>query len=349
MSKRKKRNASHTGNIPSARRKWLAKVGNLGEGRVLLRTITRKYGTVIGGILIFVGFSLSTPYFLTTHNFLLMLKQMSMLTILSLGFTFVMGAGGFDMSIGYSVGLASVFLCSVLNVSNLYLAIPAALLAGLLVGSINGFLVAYLSLPDFIATFAVGSIAFGAKMLYTGGNPVFLKNPPDAFNFIGQGYIGPIPFPTIIMLIILGIVLVVLNRTKFGKHIYAIGGNPQAALYTGINIKFYRFLTFLISGLSVGVTAIVLTSRLGSGQPQAGEGYLLDVFAVAFLSTTMFGEGEPTGAGAFVGAFMITMLTSGLTMLNVPYHVQYVTKGVVVILAVMLAVAMGQRVRLKIF
>lgn len=349
MNKKRRENPSHTSNISRIRGKWLARVQNFDGKGLLLRTITKKYGTVIGGILIFIGFSLSTPYFLTTHNFFLMLKQMSMLTILSLGFTFVMGAGGFDMSIGYSVGLVSVFLGSVLNTGNLYLAILAALLAGLLIGLINGLLVAYLHLPDFIATFAVGSVAYGVKMLYTGGHPIFFRNPPEAFKFIGQGYIGPIPFPAVIMLVILGIALVLLNRTRLGKHIYAIGGNPQAALYTGINTRCYRFLTFLISGLSIAITAIILTSRLGSAQPQAGESYLLDVFAVAFLSTTMFGEGEPTGAGAFVGAFMITMLTSGLIMLNVPYHVQYITKGVVVILAIMLSVAMGQRVRLKIF
>jgi ribose/xylose/arabinose/galactoside ABC-type transport system permease subunit len=349
MHRKREGNLSLAANISRVRKGWSARVESFGGRGTLLRTITRKYGTVIGGILIFIGFSLSTPYFLTTHNFFLMLKHMSMLTILSLGFTFVMGAGGFDMSIGYSIGLVSVFLGSVLNVGDLYFAIPAALMTGLLIGLINGLLVAYLKLPDFIATFAVGSIAFGAKMLYTGGHPVFLKNPSKAFNFIGQGDIGPIPFPVIIMLVILGITLIVLNRTRFGKHIYAIGGNPQAALYVGINIRFYRFLTFLISGLSIAITAIVLTSRLGSAQPQAGEAYLLDVFAVCFLSTTMFGEGEPTAAGAFVGAFIITMLNSGLVMLGVPYHIQYITKGVVVILAVMLSVALGQRVRLKIF
>lgn len=348
MHKREIEDPSSSG-ISALRLRWAARLESLGGGRALLRTILRKYGTVIGGILIFIGFSVSTPYFFTTHNFLLMLKQMSMLTILSLGFTFVMAAGGFDMSIGYAIGLVSVLLASVLNMGGLHFAIPIALLTGLLIGTINGLLVAYLQLPDFIATFAVGSITFGAKMLYTKGYPVFLRNPSAAFDFIGQGDFGPIPFLVIIMLVIFGITLIILNRTRFGKHIYAIGGNPQAALYVGINIRFYRFLTFIISGLSVAVTAILLTSRLGSAQPQAGEAYLLDVFAVCFLSTTMFGEGEPTAAGAFVGALIITMMNSGLVMLNVPYHIQYITKGVVVILAIMLSVLMGQRVRLKIF
>jgi len=312
-----------------------------------IKRFIRHYGTVVGAVVILVVFALSSPYFFTVSNFLLILKQMSMLTIVSLGFAFVMAAGGFDMSIGYAMGLANVILASMLNTSGLIVALGAALGVGLGVGVINGVLVAYLHLPDFIATFAVGSVTFGAKMLYSGGHPIFLHNPSPIFLAIGQGYVGPIPMPVIIMLVILAIVLVVLHRTKFGRHIYAIGGNPMAALYAGINVRRNRFYTFLISGLSVAVTSIVLTSRMGSGQPQAGENFLLDAISVCFLSTTMFGEGEPTGAGVFVGAFIITMLNNGLTMLNVPYQVQFITKGVVVILAVLLSVLLGRKVQIR--
>jgi len=313
-----------------------------------IKYLIRHYGTVAGAVLILTVFALSSPYFFTVENFLLILKQMSMLAIVSLGFSFVMAAGGFDMSIGYAMGLVNVILASTLNTtSSLIVALGAALGVGLGVGFINGLLVAYLHLPDFIATFAVGSVTFGAKMLYSGGHPIFLHHPSSIFLAIGQGYVGPIPIPVIIMLVILVIVLLVLHRTKFGRHIYAIGGNPMAALYAGINVRRNRFYTFLISGLSVAVTSIVLTSRMGSGQPQAGENFLLDAISVCFLSTTMFGEGEPTGAGVFVGAFIITMLNNGLTMLNVPYQVQFITKGVVVILAVLLSVVLGRKVQIR--
>jgi len=312
------------------------------------RMIVRKYGTAIAGVIIFAGFSFTTKYFLSTHNFLLMLKQMSMLTIISLGFTFVMAAGGFDMSVGFVTGLINVFFASVLlHTGNLPLAILVALLIGSLVGLTNGTLAAYIGLPDFIATFAIGSIALGIDMMYTGGNPVFLQNPPEAFLFIGQGYLGPLPFPIIVMFAVLIVDLIVLNRTKLGMRLYAIGGNPRAALYAGINVKFHRLLTFVISGLSVAIASIVLTSRLGSGQPQAGENYLLDAISVCFLSTTMFGEGEPTGEGVFVGAFIITMLNVGLTMLNVTYYFQYITKGIVVILAVTSSILMGQKLQIR--
>ncbi len=319
-----------------------------GSALDIAKEIAKKYGTVGGGLAIFAAFAITTPYFFTTSNVLLILRQMSMLTIVSLGFTFVMAAGGFDMSIGFAMGLMNVFLASVLVATgSLPLAILAALGTGLAVGVLNGTLVAYLRLPDFIATYAVGSVTFGAKMLYSGGHPIFIRGASDAFRTIGQGFVGPIPVPVIIMVGLFLITLLVLKRTPLGRHIYAIGGNPMAALYAGINVRRKRFVTFLISGLGVAITSIVLTSRLGSGQPQAGEAYLLDAISVCFLSTTMFGEGEPTASGVFVGAFIITMLNNGLTMLGVPYHVQFITKGVVVILAVMLSVMLGRKVRVR--
>ncbi len=310
--------------------------------------VLRRYGTVIGALLIFVIFSLTTDSFCTSRNLLMLLRQMSMLTIIAFGFTFVMAAGGFDMSIGNSAGLVSVIFAIVLmNTSNFWLSLLVALGVGLIVGLINAVLVAYIGLPDFIGTFAVGSIAYGVKMLVTKGNPVFFTSPPAVFTFIGQGYVGPIPFPVILMLIFLVITVFVLNRTKLGRRIYAIGGNTTASLYAGIKVKWYRMITFLLSGLSVSIAAVIMTSRLNSGQPLAGENFLLDVIAVVFLSTTMFGEGEPTARGSFVGALIISMLNNGLTMLNVPYYFQYITKGLVVISAVMLAVVLGQKLRVK--
>ena len=310
--------------------------------------VLSKYGTVIGAAFIFIIFSLVVDRFFTFGNLFMLLRQMSMLTIIAFGFTFVMAAGGFDMSIGNAAGLVSVVFAIVLvNTSSFWLSFLVALGIGLFVGLVNAILVAYINLPDFIGTFAVGSIAYGIKMLITKGNPIFFMNPPEIFTFIGQGYIGPIPFPVILMLVFLVITMFVLSKTKLGRRIYAIGGNPVASMYAGINVKWYRMITFLLSGLSVSIASVIMTSRLNSGQPLAGENFLLDVIAVVFLSATMFGEGEPNAMGAFVGALIISMLNNGLTMLNVPYYFQYVTKGVVVISAVMLAVVLGQRLRVK--
>jgi len=313
-----------------------------------MRNFVKHYGTVLGGVAIFIAFSVASPYFFSGNNFLLILKQMSILTIISLGFAFVMAAGGFDMSIGYAIGLVSVFFTMMLNASgSLALAVLVALGTGLAIGSVNGALTSYLHLPDFIATFAVGSVAYGLKMLFSGGHPVFISDAPAAFNTIGRGYLGPIPVLVIIMMFLFAVALLVMKRTKFGEHVYAIGGNAMAALYSGINVRRNRFYTFLISGLAIAMTAITLTSRLGSGQPEAGENYLLDTISVCFLSTTMFGEGETTVPGVFIGAFIITMLNNGLTMMAVPYQVQFITKGLVVILAVLLSVSLGRKTRIR--
>lgn len=309
----------------------------------------RKYATVLVALVIFMFFSLASENFLTTNNFLMLLRQMTMLTIVSLGFTFVMGAGGFDMSIGNAAGLINILFAIVLiGTNNFWIALVVALACGLVIGLINGTLVAYVGLPDFIATFAIGSIVYGIKMLITKGNPIFFPDTiPKIALFIGQGYVGPIPFPVILMFIFVVIAIFTLTKTTLGRRVYAIGGNAVASLYAGINVKKYRMLTFLISGLSVAVASVILTSRLGSAQPLAGEDFLLDAIAAVYISTTMFGDGEPTGSGTFVGAFIISMLNNGLTMLNVPYYFQYITKGTVVIFAVVMSVILGRKMKMK--
>ena len=325
-------------------------MGNLGRlSKNETVEILRKYGTVMGALLIFIIFSIVSQNFFTVNNQLMLLRQMSMLTIIALGFTFVMGAGGFDMSIGNTTGLVNiVFAMALISTNNFWIALLAALACGAAVGLINGTLVAYIGLPDFIATFAVGSIMYGLKMLITRGNPIFFPaDIPPISIFIGRGFVGRIPFPVILMLFFVVLTVFVLNKTTLGRRIYAIGGNPVASIYAGINVRRYRLLTFIISGLSVAIAAVILTSRLGSAQPLAGEEFLLDAIAVVFLSTTMFGDGEPTGSGTFVGAFIISMLNNGLTMLNVPYYFQFITKGVVVIFAVVVSVMLAKKLKLK--
>lgn len=312
-------------------------------------SLFRKYGTVFGALVIFIFFSIFAENFLTAKNLLILLRQMSMLTIISLGFTFVMAGGGFDMSLGNSAGLVNMlFGMTLVQTNNLVLALAAGLAVGLAVGLVNGLLVAYVGLPDFIGTFAVGSVVYGLKMLISKGNPLsFPKDVVPAAKFIGQGYVGPIPFPVILMLVFVVITAFVLAKTSLGRRIYSVGGNRIASLYAGINVKKYRMISFLICGAGVAIAAIITTSRLGSAQPLAGEDFLLDAISVAFLSTTMFGEGEATAPGTFVGALIITMLNYGLTMLQMEYYFQYITKGLVVILAVLVSVTVKQKTPAK--
>jgi ribose transport system permease protein len=310
-------------------------------------TFVRKYGTALFGLVVFIFFSIFANNFFSWSNQMILLRQMSMLTIVALGFTFVMASGGFDMSIGSAAGLINILFGMVyIATGNLILAILAAILTGLTVGAVNGTLVGVIGLPDFIATFAVGTITYGLKMLITKGNPLTL---PSDFGkvvfFIGQGKIVTVPFPVILMILMIILTMFLLKKTTLGRRIYSIGGNRIASQYSGINVKKYRFITFLLAGLFLSFASISLTSRLGSAQPLAGEDFLLDTIAAVFLSTTMFGEGEPTAEGTFIGAFIITMMTNGLTMMNVEYYFQYITKGLVVILSVLLSVYLTNKTK----
>ena len=273
-----------------------------------------------------------------------------MLGICALGFTFVMAAGGFDMSLGNAAGLINIiFVYLLIKSGSLWLSILAAICIGLLVGLTNGLLAGVIGLPDFIATYAIGTITYGLKMMISKGNPTTIPvdiGLPQLTFAIGQGKIPlfgglSIPVPVIIMLVIFAVVVFILKKTPLGRRIYAIGGNAEASKYSGIDVKKYRVITFLFSGAFLAIASVMLTSRLGSGQPLAGEDFMLDTIAACFLSTTMFGEGEPTPEGTFVGVLIIAMLTTGMTMLGVQYYYQYITKGVVVILAVLMSVLMS--------
>lgn len=307
----------------------------------------RRYGTALFGLAVFAFFSIFAENFLSWNNQMILLRQMSMLTIVALGFTFVMAAGGFDMSLGNAAGLINVLFGIVyIATGNLVLAILTAILVSLCVSSVNGLLAGVIGLPDFIATFAVGTITYGLKMLITKGNPKTLPTDfGDTVFFIGQGRIASIPFPVIIMIIMVLITMFILKKTTLGRRIYAIGGNRTASQYSGINVKKYRFITFVLAGLFLSLASVILTSRLGSAQPLAGEDFMLDTIAAVFLSTTMFGEGEPTAEGTFIGAFIITMMTNGLTMMSVEYYFQYITKGLVVILSVLLSVYLSNKTK----
>lgn len=315
--------------------------------RINVARVSRQYGTLIFGALLFIAFSCIKENFCSWNNIMIMLRSMSMLCICSLGFTFVMAAGGFDMSIGNASGLVNMaFVYTLIATQNLLLAIIVGLAIGLMVGLINGLLAGVIGLPDFIATYAVGSVTYGIKMLVSRGNPTTI--PKDAglseFTFtMGQGRIPfiqdlTIPVPVIIMLVFCVVVVFIMKKMPLGRRIYAIGGNKVASQYCGINVKKYRVITFLFSGAFLAVASIIQTSRLGSGQPLAGEDFLMDTIAAVYLSTTMFGEGEPTPEGTIVGVFIITMLTNGLTMMGLEYYFQYITKGVVVILAVLMSI-----------
>ncbi len=293
-----------------------------------------RVATLMGFFAMCVVFSLLSEYFLTFRNLISVLRQISILGVISVGITIVQAAGEFDLSPGYFVGLIGVVSAGVMRAGGgTAIAILAALVLGALLGTMNGGLVAYVGIPAFIATLATGTIALGVNFLYTRGYPIF-EGMTVRFRWLGDGYVGPIPVPIIILVSVVAIFYFILHHTVPGRHLYATGGNPEAALLSGINVRRAKLLAFVLGGITTGMTAVLLAARLGSGQPTAGQELTLEGYAAVFIGTSVNEEGEFAVLGTFLGTLMMGVLANGLTLLNVPYYFQNIAKGLVLIGAV---------------
>jgi len=295
-----------------------------------------KYATLFGYIVLFIVFVILSKTFILPTNLLNILRQISMLAIISVGLTYVLIVGEFDLSIGLVSGLLGVLCVGLLGAGfPISLAVFLIILLGLGIGALNGFLVVYVGIPAFIGTLAMGSIAFGINFAYTDGYPMF-EGITKSFRRIAEGMLWFVPYPIIWMIIIVMIASFYLNRTKMGRYLYATGENKEAALFSGVNVNFCKMLAFIIAGLGVGITAIIMTARMGSGQPMAGGPFLLDAFASVFLGSTMIKGGKFHVWGTFLGALFIGTMNNGFTLLSVPYYFQDILKGVLLLAAVAL-------------
>jgi ribose transport system permease protein len=272
--------------------------------------------------------------FLTQKNLFNVLRQISTNLYIACGMTLVIILGGIDLSVGSIIALSGCV--SAAMVVRHGLPIPAGMLIGVLIGAIvgglNGFVISKTTIPAFIVTLATMNMAKGLAYVYTGGSPVRVIT--KEWQFIGAGYVGPIPVPVIILIIIVFITRFLMNRTKFGRHMYAVGDNPQAALYSGINIQSVKFKAHLFSGIMAGIAGIVLASRMYSGQPTAGDGAEMDAIAATVVGGTSMAGGYGRIGGTVIGALIIGVLNNGLNLLNVNSFWQYVVKGFVILLAV---------------
>jgi len=200
------------------------------------------------------------------------------------------------------------------------------------IGAFNGLMVSKTAIPPFIVTLATMNIARGAAYVYTGGQPIRVMS--DQFNFIGAGYVRNIPTPIIYLVIILIITYIILNRSKLGRHIYAVGGNRQAAIFSGIKIGKVLFFAYTYSGLLAGIAGVVLASRMFSGQPTAGDGAEMDAIAAVVLGGTSMNGGIGKIGGTVIGGLVIGVLNNGLNLLGVNSFWQYIVKGAVILIAV---------------
>jgi inositol transport system permease protein len=306
-----------------------------------------KYGIfLIFAVMILVA-SLLSPAFVSSTNLINIVRQMSIVGLIALGVTGVIICAGIDLSSGSVVGLTAVIAASMSQTPDysaafypglhlpLIVPILAACAVGALVGLINGSLVAKARIPPFIATLGTFTAVRGAALLYTGGRPI--SNLTDEYNFIGQGDVFGLPVPIIILVVMAVVTHVLYAHTKFGKYIYAIGGNEQAARVSGINASRYKMLIYVYASFLAALAGMVVSSRIGSGQPGLGVGYELDAIAAAVIGgTSLSAGGIGTVAGTIVGALIIGVLNNTLDLMNVSAYWQQIIKGCIIVGAVIL-------------
>lgn len=299
------------------------------------KDMLRQYGILFGLIGLITGFSILSERFFTISNMLIVMRQTSIVAFLAVGMSFVIIGAGIDLSVGSVLAFSGAVGAGVMQNGGIFFGILTGLALGTALGAFNGIVITKLKIPAFIATLAMMAIARGGTLVYTDGRPI--TGLPSSFAFLGRGYVGNVPFPIILMLIIFILAYILLKLTRFGRYVYATGGNINAARASGIKVGNVIISTFAISGFLSGLTGMVLASRLNSAQPTAGVGYELDAIAAVVLGGTNLFGGEGELWGTLVGAFIMGILNNGLNMLNVSSFYQQVVKGIVILIAVTVA------------
>jgi ribose transport system permease protein len=307
--------------------------------RLPLKGLTGNVGIGIAFMLEVVAFALLSPYFFTTDNLLNVSLQASITAIIAAGMTFVILTGGIDLSVGSVLALAGIFATAVVRLGlpfslSLPIALAVSLVFGALSGAFAGLCVTRFSITPFIVTLALMTVWRGTAFVYTAGRPIWEL--PEEFSVLGSGRFLALPIPTIVMLVVYVLSHLGLTRTRFGRHVYAVGGNIEAARLAGI--RTHRVLTqvYVLSGVLSALSGVLLASRMNSGQPNAGLSYELDVIAAVVVGGTSLSGGTGSIAGTFIGAMLIAVLRNGLNLMNVSSYVQQVVVGAVILLAVML-------------
>lgn len=272
--------------------------------------------------------------FLTPKNMFNILRQNASNLFLATGMTMVIILGGIDLSVGSVIALSGVVAAGCVVNFGLPEAVgfAAAIAVGAIVGMFNGFVICKTDIPPFIVTLASMNITKGIALVLTGGAPIRCMT--DAFKFPGAGYVGTVPTPVILMVVIFVIAALMINRTQLGRHIYAVGGNVQAAKFSGINVQKVKFIVYTYTGLMAGIAGVVIASRLYSGQPTAGDGAEMDAIASVVVGGTSMSGGSGRIGGTLIGVLIIGVLNNGLNLLGVDSNFQYVVKGLVILLAV---------------
>ena len=294
-------------------------------------------GIIIALVAMFIFltvFPTTRSTFLTPKNMFNILRQNASNLFLATGLTMVIILGGIDLSVGSVIALSGVVAAGCVVNFGLPEAVGfiAAIAVGAAVGLFNGFIICKTDIPPFIVTLASMNITKGIALVLTGGAPIRCMT--DAFKFPGAGYVGPVPTPVILMFIIFILAALMINKTQLGRHIYAVGGNVQAAKFSGISVQKVKFIVYAYTGVMAGIAGVVIASRLYSGQPTAGDGAEMDAIASVVVGGTSMSGGSGRIGGTLIGVLIIGVLNNGLNLMGVDSNFQYIVKGLVILLAV---------------
>ena len=307
------------------------------KSRMTAKQFAATYGSLVALVVLIIVFTMLNSRFVSPANIRNTLRIASINGLLAIGMTFVVLTGGIDLSVGAVMGCAGMYSAYFAQTSMGYpwmLAVVIGVAMGLMIGIFNGICISYLKVPAFVGTLGAMSIAQGLTFLITKAKPI--PGLSDGFKFIGGGSIGPIPIPIIVMAVVLIICFTLLYKTKYGRYVYAVGGNLNAAHVSGINTKRIICSVYIISGLLAALAGVITTARVTSGVTSTGDGYETDAIAMVVIGGTSLAGGKGRLWGTVIGILLIQCLTTGLDMLGVSYYVQLIVKGFVVIGAVML-------------
>jgi ribose transport system permease protein len=310
--------------------------------------LLRQYGTLLGLALMVLIFTILLPEtYLAPRNLMNIAQQMSILAVVAFTMTIVMAMGDFDLSVGSIASLAGIVAALIFQTTgSVSLGITAALFTGILAGTLNGFLISYLTILPFVATLGTLTIFSGTAFLISGGKTIFGSAIPEAFSNIAKGGIPlwqsgdqilRLPNLVIFAAFILFAVWFAMHKLVFGRHIRAIGGNVEAAHLAGINVKAVRLSAFALVGLGAAIAGLMLTSRVASANPIQGAGLMLDAIAAVFLGMTMNEKNEPRVLHTLIGVTMLGLLSNGLTQLSINSYVREILVGTIIITAVALS------------
>ncbi len=324
------------------------------------RELLVKYGFIAVTVLFFVYFAATIPAFRQSSTMFSMLKFTSVVAIAGLGVTVTMVVGGLDLSVGATAGMAVTVaaMTMVIYAQQGWVAFVAVIVAGALIGAFNALLIVVLKIPDLLATLATMFLIQGLKLIPVDGQSVssglILRDGSVApgkftagFAQINRGSVDlgvfEVPYPVVIFLVIAVFTWFFLSRTKWGRVMYAIGSNPEAARLAGARVGRYKAVAYMISGVYASIAGLILASRIGQGDISAGNSLLLDAVAVSLVGTSVLGVNKPNAFGTALGAILIGILLTGTTMMNFPYYWQDVVKGLVLLVALIFSFTLSRR------